>query len=30
MIRAYRPEDLPALLQIWLEGNLDAHPCIIE
>ncbi len=28
MIRAYRPEDLPALLQIWLEGNLDAHPFV--
>lgn len=25
MIRAYQPEDLPVLLHIWLEGNLDAH-----
>ena len=27
-IRPQRPADLPALLNIWLQGNLDAHPFI--
>ena len=25
MIRKYQKSDLDALMQIWLEGNLDAH-----
>ena len=25
MIRAFRSDDLPALLTLWLEGNLTAH-----
>ena len=28
MIRLFRPEDLPQILEIWLQGNLDAHPFI--
>ena len=28
MIRRFRPEDLPQVLEIWLQGNLDAHPFI--
>lgn len=28
MIRLSRPEDLPQILEIWLQGNLDAHPFI--
>lgn len=27
-IRPQRPADLPALLDLWLQGNLDAHPFI--
>ena len=28
MIRKYQKSDLDALMQIWLEGNLDAHDFI--
>lgn len=28
MIRKYQKSDLVALMQIWLEGNLDAHDFI--
>ncbi len=28
MIRLFRPEDLPQILEIWLQANLDAHPFI--
>jgi len=28
MIRTFRPQDLDALLSLWLAGNLDAHPFI--
>lgn len=27
-IREYRPDDLDAVLALWLAGNLDAHPFI--
>ena len=28
MIRKYQKSDLEAVMQIWLEGNLDAHDFI--
>ena len=28
MIRAYHPQDRNAVLSIWLQGNLDAHPFV--
>ena len=28
MIRKFETQDLDAVMQIWLEGNLDAHPFI--
>ena len=28
MIRKFETQDLGAVMQIWLEGNLDAHPFI--
>lgn len=28
MIRTYQPDDLPRLLEIWLESNLQAHPFV--
>ena len=28
MIRPFQPADLDAVMSLWLEGNLDAHPFI--
>ena len=28
MIRKFETRDLDAVMQVWLEGNLDAHPFI--
>ena len=28
MIRKFETQDLDAVMQIWLHGNLDAHPFI--
>ena len=28
MIRKFENRDLDAVMQIWLHGNLDAHPFI--
>lgn len=28
MIRKFHPTDLPVVLHLWLEGNLQAHPFI--
>ena len=28
MIRKFETQDLGTVMQIWLEGNLDAHPFI--
>lgn len=25
MIRAFTPADLPQVMELWLQGNLDAH-----
>ena len=30
MIRKFETQDLDAVMQIWLEGNLDAHPFILS
>lgn len=30
MIRKFKQSDLPAVMQIWLEGNIKAHPFISE
>lgn len=30
MVRAYEPSDLSAVMQIWLETNIQAHPFIPE
>ena len=28
MIRSFRPDDLPSLMDLWLSGNLEAHAFI--
>lgn len=28
MIRTYQPADLDRLMQLWLQGNLQAHPFV--
>lgn len=30
MIRAFRPADLPRVMEIWLRANLQAHPFVDE
>lgn len=30
MIRAFRPADLPRVMEIWLTANLQAHPFVDE
>ncbi|CND91171.1 TPA: N-acetyltransferase [Yersinia enterocolitica] len=30
MIRAYQPDDLDAVMQLWLSGTIAAHPFITE
>ena len=28
MIRTYQPADLERLMQLWMQGNLQAHPFV--
>lgn len=30
MIRVYQPDDLNALMQLWLTSTIDAHPFVAE